>query len=227
VSAPGPAPAGGGLAGAIAASLLLHGALLASLQSVPRSWNSGAPLGDPQSAKSVRVRFVEPVAPVAPKAAVADPQASADRPVPRPAPPAGAPHGAAKEPVPGILPPVRYYTALELDRRPQPLQNIEPVYPALALAPVGRVTLALYISEDGEVERLEVESADQTGDFAGSARKAFDSARFLPGVRNGVAVKSLMRIEVRFGEPLQHTAGGQESVEREKFIPKVRVRPRK
>ena len=226
MSAPAPAPAGG-LAGAIAASLLLHGALLAGLQPVARSWTSGAPQGDPHSAKSVNVRFVDPVVPVAPKAVVLDPQASiTERAVPQ-ALPAGAPHGAAKDPVSGILPPARYYTALELDRRPQPLQSIEPVYPALALAPIGRVTLALYIGEDGEVERLEVEAADQTGDFAGSARKAFGSARFLPGMRNGVAVKSLMRIEVRFGEPLEHTAGGQESVSREKFVPTVRVRPRK
>ena len=59
--APAPAPAGG-LAGAIAASLLLHGALLASLQSVPRSWTSGAPQGDPRAAKSVNVRFEVPFA---------------------------------------------------------------------------------------------------------------------------------------------------------------------
>ncbi len=223
-----PAPAGR-LAGALAGSLLLHAALLAGLHAPPRDWLSGAPGGAP---RPLNVQFQPVALPTIPeppvRPAIADPQAApGERPVGRATPPAGAPHGSEKHAVPGILPPVKYYTALELDRRPQPLTPIEPVYPALALSPKGRVTLALYISETGEVDRLDIESADDTGDFAGSARRAFGSARFLPGVRDGVAVKSLMRIEVRFGEPLEHSAGGQESVTREKFVPTVRVRPRK
>jgi hypothetical protein len=224
--APAPAPAGR-LAGALAGSLLLHAALLTGLNAPPRDWLSGAAGG---SARPISVRFQAPVAPApAEPARVAAvlPQAPPVQMVPRPAPPAGAPHGGAQEQRAGILPPAKYYTALELDRRPQPLAAIEPAYPTLALSPVGRVTLALYINESGEVDRVVVESADQSGDFAGSAERAFGGARFLPGVRGGVPVKSLMRIEVRFGEPLEHTTGGQESVPREKFVPTVRVRPRK
>jgi TonB family protein len=223
VSVTAPAPAANRLAGAFAASLCLHGFLLASLQAVPRGGPSGQLFGGPQAAKSISVQFEAPPA----RAVVLDPGAAAERPAPRQTPPAGSPQSVSAIPAAGLLPPVKYYTALELDRRPQPLDHIEPVYPALALSPVGRVTLALYIGENGEVDWLEVEAADQTGDFASSARKAFASARFLPGVRNGVAVKSLMRIEVRFGEPRELTPGGQESVAREKFVPTVRVRPRK
>ncbi len=228
MTAPAPVPAGR-LAGALAGSVLLHAALLAGLQGPPRDWPSGSPaaLEVHFRATEPRIPPVPPPPPAAPARPAATQAPAAPAPVARAAPPAGAPHGSASVPVPGILPPVKYYTALELDRRPQPLAPIEPVYPALALSPKGRVTLALYINEAGEVDRLDIESADQTGDFAGSAKRAFGSARFLPGMRDGVAVKSLMRIEVRFGEPLEHSLGGQESVTREKFVPTVRVRPRK
>jgi TonB family protein len=207
------------LAGALAGSLALHAALLAALGALPRDWAAGP--GERWS-RPLRVQMVasDAPAPVPPAVPAVPPSA------PAPAPQNAAP-GSGTAATPPLLPPQKYYTALELDRRPQPLAPIEPVYPALALSPVGRVTLALYISETGEVDRVEVEQADATGDFAASAREAFGRARFLPGVRDGAEVKSLMRIEVRFGEPLAHTAGGQESVTREKFVPTVRVRPRK
>ena len=224
MSVTAPAPASSRLAGALAASLCLHGFLLASLQAVPRGEPGGRLFGGPQTAKAINVQFEATPA----RTVVLDPRASAaERPLTRHAPPAGNTQTATQNPAAGLVPPVKYYTALELDRRPQPLEHIEPVYPALPLSPTGRVTLALYIGENGEVDRLEVEAADQSGDFAASARKAFGSARFLPGVRNGIEVKSLMRIEVRFGEARELTPGGQESVPREKFVPTVRVRPRK
>lgn len=204
------------LAGALAGSIVLHAALLAALGGLLRDWTGGPGDGLP---RPLRVEILSSDAPPPVPAA------------PRPAAPVPEAQQAARNSgtgaAPALLPPQKYYTALELDRRPQPLAPIEPVYPALALSPVGQVTLALYISEKGEVDRVEVESADATGDFAKSAQQAFGSARFLPGLRDGVEVKSLMRIEVRFGEGPQHRPGGQESVEREKFIPTVRVRPRR
>lgn len=224
MSVTAPVPANGRLARAIAASLFLHVILLAGMQAAPRGGPGGQMLGGQQGARALSVQFETPPA----RAIVLDPRAAAaERPPVRQPAAVAAAKSTATDPAAGFLPPAKYYTALELDRRPQPMEHIEPVYPALALSPTGRVTLALYIGEDGEIDRLEVEAADQTGDFASSARKAFGSARFLPGVRNGVAVKSLMRIEVRFGEPREITPGGQESVAREKFVPTVRVRPRK
>lgn len=95
----------------------------------------------------------------------------------------------------------RYLAAHELDRRPQILSHVEPHFPALALVPTGRVVLRLYIDEGGNVEAVAAESADRTGAFEATAREAFAAARFLPGIKDGVPVKSLVRIEVLFGSP--------------------------
>jgi TonB family protein len=95
----------------------------------------------------------------------------------------------------------RYYTVEQLDQRPQIMTHVEPQFPALALAPVGRVVLRLYVDEAGRVDRVAVESDDPNGAFAQSAREAFAAARFVPGMRRGVAVKALVRLEVLFGSP--------------------------
>ena len=91
--------------------------------------------------------------------------------------------------------------AHELDRRPQILSHVEPHFPALALVPTGRVVLRLYVDEDGSVESVAAESADRTGAFEAAAREAFAAARFLPGIKDGVPVKALVRVEVLFGSP--------------------------
>jgi len=95
----------------------------------------------------------------------------------------------------------RYLPGHQLDRRPQILTHVEPSFPTLALAPVGRVVLGLYVDETGRVDKVAVESDDPNGAFAASARAAFAGARFLPGMKRGVPVKSLLRIEVLFGAP--------------------------
>jgi TonB family protein len=101
----------------------------------------------------------------------------------------------------GVPPVPRYYAAHELDRRPQIMSNVEPDFPALALGPTGRVVLRLYINEAGRVDAVAVESADRTGAFDNAARDAFARAHFLPGMKGGVPVNALMRIEVLFGSP--------------------------
>jgi protein TonB len=99
------------------------------------------------------------------------------------------------------LPVPRYFAVEELDRRPLIQSHVEPHFPALALAPVGRIVLRLYVGDDGRVEQIAVESSDPTGAFEAAARQAFGAARFLPGLKDGVAVRSLVRIEVLFGSP--------------------------
>ena len=114
-----------------------------------------------------------------------------------------------KPPAPSMLAPTatrvprapRYYAAHELDRRPQILSHVEPQFPALALVPTGRVVLRLYIDEGGGVDAVAAESADRTGAFEAAAREAFAAARFLPGIKDGVPVKALIRVEVLFGSP--------------------------
>ena len=95
----------------------------------------------------------------------------------------------------------RYLPGHQLDQRPQILTHVEPNFPTLALAPVGRVVLALYIDEAGRVDRVAVETDDPNGAFAAAAREAFAKARFLPGMKGGVPVRALLRFEVLFGSP--------------------------
>jgi protein TonB len=121
-----------------------------------------------------------------------------------PAEPAPAAHLQTREeerPSRSILPTTRYFAAHELDRGPQIQSHVEPHFPALALGPRGRVVLRLYVDETGRVDRIAVESGDPTGAFEASARDAFAAARFVPGVKGGVPVKALVRIEVLFGSP--------------------------
>jgi outer membrane biosynthesis protein TonB len=61
--------------------------------------------------------------------------------------------------------------------------------------------LRLYVDEEGSVETVAAESADRTGAFEAAAREAFAAARFLPGIKGGVPVKSVVRLEVLFGSP--------------------------
>lgn len=104
--------------------------------------------------------------------------------------------------------PPMYYAAHELDQRPQIRSHVEPRFPVLALGPTGRVVLLLYIDEKGRVNKLATESGDPTGAFEAPAREAFSKARFVPGMKAGVPVKALMRIEVLFGKAHPANAAG-------------------
>lgn len=102
----------------------------------------------------------------------------------------------------GVLAAPVYYTASQLDQRPLIRLRIEPAFPPGAPVASGRVVLRLYVSEQGEVEKMVVVSAEPPGLFEKSALDAFAAARFTPGIRNGVPVRSLIAIEVLFGAPV-------------------------
>jgi len=111
--------------------------------------------------------------------------------------------GAAVAPLPGPtrrgLPAAsepRYFTASDLDHRPQPLLAVEPRYPAGGGGRAGRVVLNVFIHEDGHVDKVVLVSGDAR--FGESAVRAFSNTLFSPGVRHGVAVRSQMLIEVTY-----------------------------
>ena len=62
--------------------------------------------------------------------------------------------------------------------------------------------LRLYVSEQGEVEKMVIDSAEPPDWFGQSALDAFAVALFTPGIKDGVPVRSLLTIEVLFGEPV-------------------------
>jgi hypothetical protein len=103
----------------------------------------------------------------------------------------------------GFISTPKYYAVEELDQRPLVQVSVEPKFPQAAPGEVRHLVLQLYVNEFGRVDDVRIEASGfLDGPFEASAREAFAAARFVPGVRNGIAVKSLLRIEVRFGEPL-------------------------
>jgi TonB family protein len=96
----------------------------------------------------------------------------------------------------------RYLPAEELDERPLIRTPVHPVFPADAPIASGRVRLRLLINETGVVDETSVIDAVPAGVFETAALLSFASARFTPGRKGGVAVKSALTVELRFGEVL-------------------------
>jgi periplasmic protein TonB len=85
-----------------------------------------------------------------------------------------------------------------LDRGPQPLDDIEPVFPDQAGTRGGVVTLRLVISDRGAVETIEVVASSPPGLFDAAALAAFGHARFAPALKAGIPVRSEVRYDVSF-----------------------------
>lgn len=96
----------------------------------------------------------------------------------------------------------RWYTALEVDVHPQELEGQGPVfdYPEAAREQgvEGTVRVKLKVDEFGRIQHLEIVSGDPPGVFEEVVRKGFSQAAFSPARRNGVPVRALMQIRVRF-----------------------------
>lgn len=89
----------------------------------------------------------------------------------------------------------------ELDVRPQIKTHVMPQYPeGVPQGTRGRVVLELRIAADGSVEAINVERAEPGGVFEEAAVKAFSKAQFAPGMKRGLPVPTLLRVEVSFGD---------------------------
>jgi len=173
-----PGPVSAAFAGSVAA----HLALLAALGVVAAP--ALAPVDARPAQLIARLAAPQPIA------------APAQKPAQRRAAPAK-----PSAPLPA-LPAERYFAAHELDERPLILSHVEPAFPAEAANSSGRVRLELLISATGAVEAVHILDAQPAGLFEEAAKDAFAEARFRPGMRSGSAVKSAIRLELLFGEPL-------------------------
>jgi periplasmic protein TonB len=160
-------------------SVALHAALLGAL--APGSLEAGSPT---QATPVLKVQLVSPA-----------PPAPVQRPAERPA--------AAKYPEPaafaGIKPP-RYLRSSDVDERAQPIQMAPLLYPEKAYINriAGSVRVRVFISEQGAVDRAEVEGATPSGHFEDAALDAVRRTRFSAARKNGAAVPSQKLIEVNF-----------------------------
>lgn len=104
--------------------------------------------------------------------------------------------------------PDAYLSRDAIDQGPQPVSLIQIPYPegvqtVAASGPSGQVhtgRLTLYIDENGAVRRVQVNSTELPTPFQEAARNAFLQARFVPGQRQGQAVKVRIDIEVSFDD---------------------------
>ena len=91
-----------------------------------------------------------------------------------------------------------YYSAGQVDVRPEALDEIKPEYPEAADDIGGVVILVLLIDETGAVKDVTVEEANPPGVFEESAINAFKDARFSPAFKDSNWVRSRVKIRVRY-----------------------------
>ena len=180
---------------ALGASLLLHGAALALIDRMPRGWQVSPPEWGQWGAGALQARLRTAGSDEAIVPATRVPSGlHPSRPGPELRDPAASPSRLAA--TAGYLP------ADELDERPLIRSPVEPVFPPDAPVSSGRVVLRLSINEAGAVDEAVAVRATPPGVFDAAAVEAFASARFTPGRKGGLAVKSALTLELRFGEAL-------------------------
>jgi periplasmic protein TonB len=87
----------------------------------------------------------------------------------------------------------------ELEKRPEAVSQVAPTYPTeLRKAKIeGSVTLAFVLNEGGRVEDARVENSSRP-EFEKPALEAIRKWRFRPGMKDGQAVRTFVRIPMKF-----------------------------
>jgi len=87
----------------------------------------------------------------------------------------------------------------DLEKRPEAVSQVAPAYPAeLRKAKVeGSVTLVFVLGEDGRIQDARVENSSRT-EFEKPALDAIRKWRFSPGMKDGKAVRTYIRVPMRF-----------------------------
>lgn len=90
----------------------------------------------------------------------------------------------------------------ELDKKAEAISRVDPIYPlALRKARVeGAVTLIFLLTEEGRVEDARVETSSRS-EFEKPALDAIRKWRFRPGMKEGQAVRTYIRMPMRFRMP--------------------------
>ncbi len=187
-------------AAALAVSFALHASAIAVLEALPQGMHWGA-LSDAAPGGPKRLRVTLRALETGPAGGTGDlPPSATLPPPPWPMPGTGAP----AEPAFAPLPAQHFYTTKELDVRPGILVRVEPEYPEKAARRFlsGRVVARLLIDARGEVEKVEIVEAEPPGYFEESAVKAFQAARFTPGMKGGRPVAVQLLLEINFDSPL-------------------------
>jgi len=201
-----------GLWQAVTLALAGHGAVLAWLGAMePQAAPQGAMRAAPVSF------FVRPVLWPAPEPELAPAPAEVAS---VPAATLGAPAAAEPEPRLPVTPPwphvadpvlpeagappaeAPYLPRGELTVPPSPIGIVDVPFPEDVAGLVDlKVRITLFIDEEGAVQRIRLDTPDVHPSFERAIRETFSAAKFHPGERDQVAVRSQMRLEVDFQAP--------------------------
>jgi len=91
------------------------------------------------------------------------------------------------------------FDVTELEKRPEAVSQVAPAYPPeLRKAKIeGTVTLVFVLSEEGRVEEPRIENSSRP-EFEKPALEAIRKWRFRPGEKDGQAVRTYIRVPMRF-----------------------------
>jgi hypothetical protein len=204
---------------ALGASLVLHAGALALILDMPESWRPqmhGVSPGQALYVVALPAREKSQAKVPPPETGMANAGKAATT-------PQSGERSEAQQDVSAIPPPghrdeeestrglglVPYFPAKMLDERPKVIVDIPSELPELAKHPQGgMLTLTLKIGSTGDVDSVEVDTTTMPDVFAQETARAFYQAKFTQGRKNGVAVGTLLRIEVRY-QPLAPPARGR------------------
>ncbi len=88
----------------------------------------------------------------------------------------------------------------DLDKKPQLVNRVQPVYPYEARQKEinGRVILRFIVDKEGRVSRVRVVRADPEGIFEENAKEAVRKWRFKPGYFSGEPVQTRVTVPIKF-----------------------------
>jgi TonB family protein len=112
---------------------------------------------------------------------------------------------AAGAPSAAIVLPGGYYSVRELDVIPVITRDVN-VYPKELnnqQGMVGKVVIGIWIDEVGHVVKYELVKSELPENYGEVVARAFSQAEFQPGLKNGIAVKSRVRVVVVYSTQKQ------------------------
>jgi protein TonB len=91
------------------------------------------------------------------------------------------------------------FSVADLDKRPELIASVAPIYPsAMKKAKVeGTVTLIFILNEQGSVEDAQIQRSSRQ-EFERPALDALKKWKFKPGMKDGEAVRTYMKLPIRF-----------------------------
>lgn len=100
--------------------------------------------------------------------------------------------------------PSRYFTAAEVEHVAAPVRRLELEFPQgrEGIDYYGTLRMDVLIDEKGHVDRVDVIQSTVPQAFRDHAVQVFSTAAFEPAQRDGRAVKSVKKVEVKFAPPI-------------------------